>query len=162
MPKKNGLKWDLLITLQFTNTNKRSLFCTFLSEFEIQEKYLKKKKCTKKTIILKYYKLIFFGAISSYPLYLLWRPEASGLPQQDTAAIWARNYGSILWLIFESNMWKGLEVKYISGLERELIVTKNTLVFYIKKLEIDSIVNLLYNFLTFVFPFNLKVKFIKL
>jgi hypothetical protein len=51
--------------------------------------------------------------------------------------------------------------KDISGLEREIIVTKNNLVFYIKKLEIDLIVNLLYNLITFVFDSSIKrVKFI--
>jgi hypothetical protein len=33
---------------------------------------------------------VFSGAISRFPLYLLWRPEASGPPQKDAVTIGAR------------------------------------------------------------------------
>ena len=62
------------------------------------------------------------------------------------------------WKEYVKGLWRR---KDISGLEREIIVTKNTFVFYIKKLEIDLIVNLLYNLLTFVIHSSIKrVKFI--
>ena len=49
--------------------------------------------------------LYFFHYSSRHSLYLLWRPEASGPPQQDAATVGARN-----WVLFYKSQPKSIFV----------------------------------------------------